>query len=274
MRSGSCTQTTGALPVGSQTITVTTCNSANLCQTSGGASISPYGATQGVPNLHVSNKDGNSITFSWGTTASNGRPITGYEINGDRNQTVGAGTHSTTFNNLGYSRPRPIRVRAIAQDSGPGPWTAKVSGTTDPKPPPPGPVDHRAARGPVRADLHTCAGLHEPELPVGHLHPGQLRRSHQLLRLGVVQQPDDGTGGSHEPTNGFNQSHKFYGFPQGSVTVDLPRRRRQTEGRHQEPVGRLTDRPRTHPLTARRGGSQPSGIRTLSTSSTTGERHP
>ncbi len=32
-------------------------------------------------------------------------------------------------------------------------------------------------------------------------------------------QPDDGTGGSHEPTNGFNQSHKFYGFPQGSVTV-------------------------------------------------------
>ena len=101
--SGSCTQTTGALPVGSQTITVTTCNSANLCQTSGGASISPYGATQGVPNLRVSNKDGNSITFSWGTTASNGRPITGYEIDGDRNQTVGAGTHSTTFNNLGYS---------------------------------------------------------------------------------------------------------------------------------------------------------------------------
>ncbi len=216
--SGSCTQTTGALPVGSQTITVTTCNSANLCQTSGGASISPYGSTQGVPNLHVSNKDGNSITFSWGTTASNGRPITGYEIDGDRNQTVGAGTHSTTFNNLGYSQTKTIRVRAIAQDSGPGPWTAKVSGTTDPKPPPPA-LSITVQRGGQCAPTCTPAqGCTSQNCQWVTYTLGNFVAPISCSVSGWSN-PDDGTGGSHEPTNGFNQSHKFYGFPQGSVTV-------------------------------------------------------
>jgi hypothetical protein len=197
---------------------VTTCNSANLCQTSGGASISPYGATQGVPNLHVSNKDGNSITFTWGTTASNGRPITGYEINGDRNQTVGAGTHSTTFSNLGYSTSRTIRVRAIAQDSGPGPWTANVTGTTDPKPPPPA-LSITVQRGGQCAPTCTPAeGCTSQNCQWVTYTLGNFVAPISCSVSGWSN-PDDGTGGSHEPTNGFNQSHKFYGFPQGSVTV-------------------------------------------------------
>ena len=36
------------------------------------STFSPYGPTQGVPNP-ASNNDDNSITFTWGTTASNGR---------------------------------------------------------------------------------------------------------------------------------------------------------------------------------------------------------
>ncbi|MFM6848353.1 MAG: fibronectin type III domain-containing protein [Terrabacter sp.] len=202
-----------------QSMQVQACNTAGNCSPwSNSVGFHPYGPTQDVPNLRVSSKDGNSITFSWGTTSSNGRPITGYEIDGDRNQTVGAGTHSTTFNNLGYSQTRTIRVRAIAQDSGPGQWTARVSGTTDPKPPPPA-LSISVQRGGQCAPTCTPAdGCTSQDCQWVTYTLGNFTRPISCSVSGWSQ-PDDGTGGSHEPDNGFNQSHKFYGFPKGSVTV-------------------------------------------------------
>ncbi|WP_345505573.1 Ig-like domain-containing protein [Terrabacter aeriphilus] len=219
--SGSCTQQTGRLPVGPQTITVTTCNSAGLCQTSGSAPITPYGTTQGVPNLRESHDD-HTVTFRWDAASSNGRPVTGYEIDGDRNATVGAGTRETTFDGLPYSTSKRIRVRAIAQDSGPGPWTDFVSGRTNDAPPPPAPkvdsVYHGSRTGSVRGcENGDCyrIGYTLSNFQGGiscfittDTYPGDFPYSY-----------DDGTRGSHQPTNGPNESTKFYGFGNGYVTV-------------------------------------------------------
>ena len=187
--------------VGPQTITVTTCNSASLCQTSGGGVHLAVRHDPGRARPPRVEQDGNSITFSWGTTASNGRPITGYEINGDRNTTVGAGTHSTTFNNLGYSTSRTIRVRAIAQDSGPGPWTPNVTGTTDPKPPPPA---RRSGLPRTCAPqlLRPPAGCTAANCQLHRLRPEQLPGRHQLLSSAGWSNPDDGTAGTHDRRTG------------------------------------------------------------------------
>ncbi len=221
--SGGCSGGTARnLGTTNQTMQVSACNVASECSPwSNSVSFHPYGPTNGVPGLRETHDD-NSITFTWGTTASEGRPITGYEIDGDRNQTVGAGTHSTTFGGLGYSTSRKIRVRAIAQDSGPGPWTAYVTGTTNAKPPPPKPsvdsVYHGSATGTVSGcDSGRCyhIGYHLSNFTgsiscfiTTDTYPGDFPYNY-----------DDGSRGSHTPTNGANQSSKFYGFGNGYVRV-------------------------------------------------------
>jgi hypothetical protein len=180
--------------------------------------VHPYGPTQGVPNLRETH-DNNSITFSWGTTANNGRPITGYEIDGDRNTTVDAGTHSTTFGGLGYSTTRKIRVRAIAQDSGAGPWTAYVSGTTDPKPNPKVTNVYHGSRCGTTGCFDPYQGQ---ECGTNCYHIAyDLSQFEGNISCSVSgwSNPDDGTGGRIQPKNGSNNSTKFYGYPGGSITV-------------------------------------------------------
>ena len=210
-----------------QSMQISACNVAGQCSPwSNAVGYHPFGPTQGVPNLRVASKDGNSITFRWGTTTSNGRPITGYVIEGDRNQTVGAGTHETTFTNLGYSTAKTIRVRAIAQDSGPGPFSTRVSGRTDPKPPPPA-LSISVQRGGQCAPTCTAAeGCTSQDCQWVTYTLGNFTRPISCAVSGWSN-PDNGTGGSHEPVNGFNRSNKFYGFPNGSVTVSC----RSADGR-------------------------------------------
>ncbi len=218
--SGGCSGASASnLGTAQQSMQISACNVAGQCSPwSNAVGFHPFGPTQGVPNLRVASKDGNSITFRWGTTASNGRPITGYVIEGDRNQTVGAGTHETTFTKLGYSTTRTIRVRAIAQDSGPGPFSARVSGRTDPKPPPPA-LSISVKRGGQCAPTCTAAqGCTSQDCQWVTYTLGNFTRPISCAVSGWSN-PDNGTGGSHEPVNGFNRSNKFYGFPNGSVTV-------------------------------------------------------
>lgn len=218
---GSCPSagTTRPLDTTSRTIAIRACNSAGYCSPMSNAiRVHPYGPTQGVPNLRETH-DNNSITFSWGTAANNGRPITGYEIDGDRNTTVGSGTHSTTFGGLGYSTSRKIRVRAIAQDSGPGPWTAFVTGTTDPKPNP-------KVLSVYKGTACGTTGCFDPaqgkECGTNCNHIGyELQNFEGAISCSVSgwSLPDNGSSGTHRPANGRNNSGKFLGYPNQSVTV-------------------------------------------------------
>lgn len=202
-----------------QSMQIQACNVAGRCSPwSNSVTFHPYGPTNGVPGLRESHDD-NSITFTWGTAPSEGRPITGYEIDGDRNQTVGAGTHSTTFGGLGYSTTRKIRVRAIAQDSGPGPWTAYVSGTTNPKPQPKVVSVYHGTRCGTTGCFDPYQGK---ECGTNCYHIGyELQNFEGAISCSVSgwSQPDDGTAGTHRPTNGGNNSGKFLGYPDQGVTV-------------------------------------------------------
>jgi hypothetical protein len=170
----------------------------------------------------VSSKDNNSITWSWGTTASNGRPITAYEIDGDKNAVVGSGTHSTTISGLGYSTTKRIRLRAQAQDSGWGPWTDYVAGTTNAAPPPPQPkVDWVQPTGATGYRPGCSSG--DCQWIQYHLSNFQGGASIYCTfdsRDGAwPYNRDDGTNGSIQPGNGTNTSGKFYGFSDGWVKV-------------------------------------------------------
>lgn len=215
---GGCSGGTASnLGTSQQSMQVQACNVAGRCSPwSNSVSFHPYGPTNGVPNLRETH-DNNSITFTWGTAPSEGRPITGYEIDGDRNQTVDAGTHSTTFSGLGYSTSKRIRVRAIAQDSGPGPWTAYVTGTTNAAPKPK--VNWLQPYG--------SAG-YQPGCSTGQCQYLQYNlqdfQGHISCTFASSAGPwpynyDDGTNGSIQPRNGTNTSGKFFGFSNGWVKV-------------------------------------------------------
>ena len=229
-RSGSWSYTSGMsggratnLGTSQQTMQIRACNTAGNCSPwSNQVTFHPYGPTQGVPNLRVSSKDNNSITWSWGTTASNGRAITNYEIDGDKNAVVGSGTHSTTIGGLGYSTTKKIRVRAKAQDSGWGPWTAYVSGTTNAAPPPPKPtVDWVRPTG--ATGLRPGCSSGDCQWIQYHLSNFQggasIYCTFDSREGGWPYNRDDGTNGSIQPGNGTNTSGKFYGFSTGWVKV-------------------------------------------------------
>jgi hypothetical protein len=218
--SGGCSGgTAGSLGTSQQSMQVQACNVAGMCSPwSNSVTFHPYGPTNGVPGLRESH-DNNSITFTWGTAPSEGRPVTGYEIDGDRNTTVGAGTHSTTFSGLGYSTSRTIRVRAIAQDSGPGPWTAFVTGTTNAKP---NPQVVSVYKGTACGTTGCFDPFQGKECGTNCNHIGyELKNFEGAISCAISgwSQPDDGTAGTHEPTNGRNNSGKFLGYPNQSVTV-------------------------------------------------------
>ncbi|NUR81614.1 MAG: fibronectin type III domain-containing protein [Dermatophilaceae bacterium] len=214
--------TAAGLGTSQQSMDIQACNVSGRCSPwSNNITFHPYGPTNAVPGLRETHDD-NSITFTWGTAGNEGRPITGYEIDGDRNQTVDAGTHSTTFGGLGYSTSRRIRVRAIAQDSGPGPWTAYVTGTTNAAPPPPPPtVDWVRPYG---------ATGYQPGCDSGDCQWIQYHLSNFEGGVSIYctfdssngtwpYNRDDGTNGSIQPGNGTNTSGKFFGFPKGWVKV-------------------------------------------------------
>jgi hypothetical protein len=216
--SGGCSGGTATnLGTSQQSMDIQACNVAGRCSPwSNNVTFHPYGPTNGVPGLRETH-DNNSITFTWGTAPSEGRPITGYEIDGDRNQTVGPGTHSTTFNNLGYSTSKRIRVRAIAQDSGPGPWTGYVTGTTNAAPQPK--VNWLRPYG--------SAG-YQPGCSTGQCQylqydlqdfQGDISCTFASDHGPWPYNYDDGTNGSIQPRNGTNTSGKFFGFSNGWVRV-------------------------------------------------------
>ena len=185
----------------------------------------PYGPTQGVPNLRESHDD-NSITFSWDAAPTNGRQITGYEIDGDRNTTVGPGARSTTFGGLDYDTARTIRIRAIAEDSGPGPWSASVTGRTNPRPNPKMTYFGRGVQ--CQNDCLVVTPSSSYQCGSGCYHLRYTLQDYQGAisctfdgtdTNGRSWGADDGTGGTIEPSNGTNNSHKFYGLPSGSVTA-------------------------------------------------------
>jgi len=216
--SGGCSGGTAKnLGTSQQSMQVQACNVAGRCSPwSNSVSFHPYGPTNGVPGLRESH-DNNSITFTWGTAPSEGRPITGYEIDGDRNQTVGAGTHSTTFNNLGYSTSKRIRVRAIAQDSGPGPWTGYVTGTTNAAPKPKvnwlRPTGHTGY-------VNGCSTGNCQYLQYDlQDYQGDISCTFASSQGNWPYNHDDGTNGSIQPHNGTNTSGKFFGFSGGWVKV-------------------------------------------------------
>ncbi|WP_374971123.1 Ig-like domain-containing protein [Terrabacter sp. BE26] len=216
--SGGCSGGTAKnLGTSQQSMQVQACNVAGRCSPwSNSVAFQPYGPTNGVPGLRESH-DNNSITFTWGTAPSEGRPITGYEIDGDRNQTVGAGTHSTTFNNLGYSTSKRIRVRAIAQDSGPGPWTGYVTGTTNAAPKPK--VNWLRPTGQTGFVPGCSTGDCQYLQYDLQDYQGAISCTFASSKGNWPYNYDDGTNGSIQPHNGTNTSGKFFGYPTGWVRV-------------------------------------------------------
>ncbi|MDN5765698.1 MAG: Ig-like domain-containing protein [Humibacillus sp.] len=203
-----------------QSMSIRACNVAGRCsQWSNGKSYQPYGPTGAVPGLRESHND-NSVTFTWGTTASNGRTLTGYQLDGDRTATVGAGTHSTTFSGLGYSTSKSMRVRAIAQDSGPGPWTATVTGKTNAAPPPP-PARITGFRGVGNTGVVDGCSTGSCQYLQYDLQDftGRVTCTFASSNGPWPYNNDDGTHSSITPKNGRNTSGKFFGYPTGWVKV-------------------------------------------------------
>ncbi|MCE1179090.1 MAG: fibronectin type III domain-containing protein [Micrococcales bacterium] len=134
---GTVSITTPALPVTSQTFTVTAVNSAGSPATSGAsAAVLPKALptvvnASGFQNSH----DASAVTYAW-QFALQGRSLLGYEVlwpDGTIRTSVYSvsanGTYSTTYygkNSTTYT----IKVRART-DAGWGPWTA-ISGTSGP----------------------------------------------------------------------------------------------------------------------------------------------
>ncbi len=204
-----------------QTMQVRACNTAGKCSPwSNSVGLHPYGPTQGVPALRVSATGDHSLTWSWGTTAANGRPITNYEIDGDTSGVVDAGTHSTSISGLGYSTTKQIRVRAKAQDSGWGPWTSYVSGTTNAAPPPPKPSVDWVRRGANvgRATGCTIVDCYKIEYGLSNFQ-GNIVCHFQSNEGEWPYKYDDGTHGSWDPRNGANYSTKYFGYPSGWLQV-------------------------------------------------------
>jgi hypothetical protein len=132
---------------------------------------------------------------------------------------VDAGTHSTTFNGLDYSTSRKIRVRAIAEDSGPGPWSAYVTGTTDPRPKP---KVLSVYKGTACSPSNCFDPYQGQQCGTNCNHIGyELQDFQGRISCAVSgwSNPDDGSAGTHVPTNGRNNSGKFLGYPNQSVTV-------------------------------------------------------
>ncbi|CAN7150433.1 fibronectin type III domain-containing protein [Terrabacter sp. LjRoot27] len=213
--------TTRPLDTTSRTIAIRACNSAGYCSPMSNAiRVHPYGPTNAIRNPGE-NHDNNSITFTWNAPVNNGRPITQYQVTGDKSETFGASRESTTIGGLGYSDTRTIRVRAFATDSGWGPYTS-ITGTTNAAPKPKVNSVYKGsgcgATGCLKPDGTQCGSNCNH---IGY----NLSNYNGAISCSVDSSdggwsnPDNGTGGSHEPSNGGNDSNKFFGFPNGWVRV-------------------------------------------------------
>ena len=213
--------TTRPVEADSRTIAIRACNSAGYCSPMSNAiRVHPYGPTNAIRNPGE-HHDNNSITFTWNAPENNGRPITQYEVTGDKNETFGASRESTTIGGLGYSESRTIRVRAYATDSGWGPYTS-ITGRTNPAP---APKVVSVYKGP------SCGPSNCPKPDGTQCGTNCNFIGYQLdnytgnivCRLdssdGAWGTLDDGASGRHNPTNGSNVSGKFFGFPTGWVRV-------------------------------------------------------
>ncbi|MBW8730830.1 MAG: fibronectin type III domain-containing protein [Terrabacter sp.] len=213
--------TTRPLDTTSRTIAIRACNSAGYCSPMSNAiRVHPYGPTNAIRNPGE-NHDNNSITFTWNAPTNNGRPITQYQVTGDKSETFGASRESTTIGGLGYSHTRTIRVRAFATDSGWGPYTS-ISGTTNAAPKPKVNSVYKGsgcgATGCLKPDGTQCGSN------CNHIGYNLSNYNGAISCTvdssdGGWSNPDNGSGGSHRPTNGGNDSNKFFGFPNGWVRV-------------------------------------------------------
>jgi hypothetical protein len=220
--SGGCSGGTATdLGTSQQTMEIQACNVAGRCSPwSNGVTFHPYGPTKSIRNPGE-NHDNNSITFTWNAPDNNGRPITQYQVTGDKDETFGASRESTTIGGLGYSESRTIRVRAFATDSGWGPYTS-ITGRTNPAPaqkvvsvykgPSCGPSNCPKPDGTQCGTNCNFVG-YELENYTGNI-VCSLDSSD-----GAWGTLDDGNSGRHNPTNGSNFSGKFFGFPTGWVSV-------------------------------------------------------
>jgi hypothetical protein len=205
-----------------QSMEIQACNVAGRCSPwSNSVTYHPFGPTRAIRNPGE-NHDNNSITFTWNAPTNNGRPITQYQVSGDKNETFGASRESTTIGGLGYSDTRTIRVRAYATDSGWGPYTS-ITGTTNAAPKP---KVNSVYKGSQCGASSGCTKPDGTQCGSNCNHVGYNLSNYSGAISCTVDSsdggwanPDNGSGGSHRPSNGGNDSNKFFGFPNGWVRV-------------------------------------------------------
>ncbi|PRY58766.1 fibronectin type III domain protein [Knoellia remsis] len=141
---GTRTFTTSALPLGQQTITVTTYNGTMSSQPSNGVGVSPYGPTP-RPEPNGGSTSGKTVTFRW-TLPTNGRPITKVVISGARSYN-GSPITSTSVTAANYNQDVTIRITAYSA-AGASPVLTMTRRTG----PPPAPQVTNVRYGPYYVD--------------------------------------------------------------------------------------------------------------------------
>ena len=259
-----------------QSMEIQACNVAGRCSPwSNNVGFHPYGPTKPVTNTNssISGSGGSfTITFSWdvpdqrppdhrhpGARRPQRRPRRQRPLHHVQRSAATTRKSITVRARVGRGSQRP-RDHHLGADAGQAQPEDHLLRPGQPVPERL-PRRHPEQQLPVRHRVLPPA-LHAAGLPgCDQLH---LRRHRQNGRSWGA---DDGTGGTIEPSNGTNNSHKFYGLPTGSVTRDLPGRQRSGL-LHREPVGSLTRHPPCVPR-------PPANRHTPTTvNHLTGERHP
>ena len=226
--SNSCSGgTADSLGNDAQTMQIQACNVAGKCSPwSDSVQYHPYGPTKPVTNTgsSISGSGGSfTITFTW-DVQTNGRPITGIQVRGDRNENLGGGARSISVS-AGWSERKSITVRAESVAGLSDPVTI-TSGRTPDKPNPRMTFFGRGVQ--CRGDCLVVTPGSSYQCGSGCYHLRYTLQDYQgAIRCtfdgtdtnGRSWTADDGTGGTIEPRNGTNDSHKFYGLPSGRVTA-------------------------------------------------------
>jgi hypothetical protein len=149
---GKVTFTTSVLGTTQKTFTVRTNNGTRESQQSGNSNqVQPYGPTP-RPNPNGSSASGKTVTFNW-TLPTDGRPITGVKISGDRSYN-GQDIRSISVTVANYSQDVTINIVAVSA-AGDSPALTMTRRTDDP----PQPQVTNVRQGPMYTDpngVGTC----------------------------------------------------------------------------------------------------------------------
>ncbi|GAA2470030.1 Ig-like domain-containing protein [Terrabacter carboxydivorans] len=222
--SGGCAGgTAGNLGTNNQSMQVQACNVAGKCSPwSNAVSYHPYGPTQAVNGLRASSVGDHDITFSWGAAPDNGNAIDYYSVSssgGGSGCDGRTGGTSCTVSGLGYSSSVTVTVTAHAPRSGNGP-SRSASATTNAAPKPQVTfIGHGSLCGAeckTGSDPCTTTCYH-----IGYTlqnYQGSISCTFDSDKGGWAL-PDNGGSGTHRPSNGSNNSGKYYGYPGGWVSI-------------------------------------------------------